>query len=111
MTHLSDGVSISQTKDELRDRFVSKQLETKLIANHACDVKDPFNLGLDRDWQDAVLVRREEYRDRETGRRVALIYWTKDQNPELIINSLVDEGVRYFWNGVPATKDWSTYSS
>jgi hypothetical protein len=110
MTQSSDyqGSIIPQSQDELRDRFVSRNLREKLLARYACDVSDPFDLGFD-DWKRVVVVRREEYRDRQTNQRVALIYWTKDEKRELIVSSLIDDGVRYKWNGVPATKDWSEY--
>jgi hypothetical protein len=107
MTQLPPG-TIPQTQDELRDRFVYNGLQNTLSTSCTCDPTDPFNLGLD-DWGKTVVVRREDYKDRETKERVAIIYWTKDEN-ELIVNVLVDEGVRYQWNYVPATKAWSSYN-
>jgi hypothetical protein len=100
--------TIPQTQDELRGRFVAKNLKKKLIQDYDCIVTDPFNLGLDL-WGKAVEVRREEYRDRKSKRRMALIYWTNDEKRELIVSSLVDEGLRYVWNFVPASTKWSTY--
>src|SRR5665213_10150 len=90
--------SIPQTQDELRGRFVAKGLKNKLITEYACEVTDPFILGLDH-WKEPVLVRKEKYTDRKTGKRVALIYWMKDG--ELIVNSLIDDGVRYRWDYTP----------
>jgi hypothetical protein len=108
MTKSNFQASIPQTQDELRDRFVAKGLKNKLIAQYSCAVTDPWILGLDH-WKNPVEVRKEKYKDHKTGKRVALIYWTKDR--ELIVNSLIDEGVRYVWNGTPATKHWSSYQS
>ena len=109
MTHYPSGAIIPQTQDELRARFISKGLGKQLSTTYDCDVKDPFTLGLG-DWEEAVQVRREEYKDRQTRKRVALIYWTKDEKKELIVSSLIDEGVRYRWNLIPATKDWPEYN-
>lgn len=112
MTQSNFQASIPQTQDELRDRFVAKGLRNKLIADYACEVTDPFNLGGLPHWGEAVVVRREKYMDRLTGKRVALIYWTKGEKQELIVNSLIDEGVRYCWDQrTQATKDWSSYQS
>jgi hypothetical protein len=99
---------IPQTQDELRDRFVSKGLREKLLASCKCIVEDPFDLGMDH-WGTVITVRREEYRDRETDKRTALLYWTKDDPPELIISTLDDGADRYAWNFVLATKPWSSY--
>jgi hypothetical protein len=85
-------------------------VQEKLLADYDCEVTDPFNLGLDR-WGTGVEVRREKFKDRKTNKRVALIYWTNDEQRELIINDFVDEGIKYKWNGVPARKNWSEYKS
>jgi hypothetical protein len=102
---------IPQSQDELRERFVSKGLAEKLIAVFECVVADPYNAGFDH-WERTVICRREEYRDRQTHRRVALIYWIPNEttgDPEPTIMSLIDGGARYKWNYVTAAKEWSQY--
>jgi len=53
-------------------------------------------------------VKRENYTDRETGKRKALIYWTKEGEPLII--KLTSNGVVYQWDHTPATKDWHSYN-
>ena len=86
-------------------------MKNKLSTEYDCDVKDPHTVGMkgrEKGWGKAIQVRREDYKDRKTGKRAALIYWDKEDG-ELIINSFIDEGVKYKWNYVPATKKWSEY--
>jgi hypothetical protein len=101
---------IPQTQDELRDRFVGKGLKTQLSEKCDSVVTDPFNLTLDR-WKSVVVVRREEWKNKETKKRDALIYWTKDDSPEPLILTMTDAEARYQWDGTPATKDWASYDS
>ena len=92
----------------MRDRFVLDGLEKSLNLQYHCEVTEPFVLGLDHEWKDVIEVRRENYTDRETNKRTALIYWTKDGEPMII--KLTVNGITYRWDRTPATKGWSSYN-
>jgi len=98
----------------LRDRYVFNGLKDKLLRDYHHDPEDNFGLrllvSLEPRRYKFELVRRESFRKRETKELVARIYWRK--NGELIVNSLIDDGVRYQWDlRTLATKDWSSYQS
>ena len=114
MTHSSEPQSIPQTQDELRERFVSNNFKKLLDSDEfLCDVKDPHPLGIldpDGKWGETIIVKRENYRYKSSGKRKALLYWSKDGKGELMVATLEDDGKKYNWNGIKATKDWSSYS-
>lgn len=94
--------SISLTQDELRDKFVAEGWEATLKASCDLERTDPFMAGFDK-WKNPIPVCREVYKDRQTGRRTALIYWSKDDQRIPTIMSLVDGQCTYRWGGIPAT--------
>lgn len=81
----------------------------QLITDYDCQVEDPFTLGLPG-WEGTIEVRKENFKNRQTGKRAALIYWTKDDKRELIVNSFIEDGVKYKWNFKPAKKEWAAYN-
>ena len=101
---------ITQSQDELRHKFVSEYWEHKLAAECDAEVNENFTAGFDG-WKKPIKVCREEHKDRQSKRRVALIYWSKDGKRVPTIISLRDGNSKYAWNGNPAMKPFEPKAS